>query len=262
MPRRSSRPRIPIRAMFPYVFRGSPIQSPSSKNPDIGFDETSVSGSANQAPIRSPRIPCADCRRGAACPDGAPIPPRPAAGPPRSTYPTDLLKFPATTGPLKPAHPTGLTTFPAPAAGPLKCAPGQLTQIPCADEGGMGTASPHDAAPTGALRSSRPRRPAPAAWIPGESGQTGPGKNPQVRRRIRGTDGRSRRPGPASRLRCAVGVPRLYLFEYPLQRFFDSFQFVVCLFLAFNKDVKPAVYSAVKHPCEYPQHAPLALYRY
>ena len=106
------------------------------------------------------------------------------------------------------------------------------------------------------------RRPAPAARIPGEPGQAGPGKSPQMRRQIRRTNDGSRRPGPASRLRCAVGVPRLYLFEYLLQRFFDSFQFVVCLFLAFNKDVKPAVYSAVKHPCEYPQHAPLALYRY
>ena len=34
----------------------------------------------------------------------------------------------------------------------------------------------------------------PAARIPGESGQTGPGKNPQTRRRIRRTDDGSRRP--------------------------------------------------------------------
>ena len=34
----------------PIRFRGSPIQPPSSKNPDIGFDKTSVSGPANQAP--------------------------------------------------------------------------------------------------------------------------------------------------------------------------------------------------------------------
>ena len=35
---------------FPIRFRGSPIRSPSSKNPDIGFGKTSVSGPANQAP--------------------------------------------------------------------------------------------------------------------------------------------------------------------------------------------------------------------
>ena len=35
-------------------------------------------------------------------------------------------------------------------------APDQLTQIPCADEGGMGMASPRDATTTGTLRSSPP----------------------------------------------------------------------------------------------------------
>ena len=74
---------------------------------------------------------------------GIPPPPRPAAGPPRSTHPTDPLKFPATTGPLRPAHPTGLTTFPAPAADPLKCASDRLTQIHCAGEGGMGVSVRH-----------------------------------------------------------------------------------------------------------------------
>ena len=97
---------------------------------------------------------------------------------------------------------------------------------------------------------------------PGNRGRPDPAKSRRRGAGSRRTDDGSRRPGPASRVRYAVGVPYLYLFEYLLQRFFDSFQFVVCLFLAFNKDVKPAVYSAVKHPCEYPQHAPLALYRY
>ena len=184
MPRRSSRPRIPIRAMFPYVFRGSPIQPPSSKNPDIGFDGTSVSGSANQAPIRFPQTPCVDCRRGAACPGGAPIPPRPAAGPPRSTHPTDPLKFPATTDPLKPAHPTGLTTFPAPATGPLKCASGQLTQIPCVGEGGMDACDGDASASASASGEPMPVMIRPVARIPEESGQVELDKSPQVRRRI------------------------------------------------------------------------------
>ena len=90
-------------------------------------------------------------------------------------------------------------------------APIQLTQMSCGCVtspqikrqptrsnalGGMGTASLGDAATTGALHSSRPegRRLRPRAWIPEESGQVGPGKNPQTRRRIRGTDGRSRKP--------------------------------------------------------------------
>ena len=49
---------------------------------------------------------------------------------------------------------------------------------------------------TGALRSSRPRRPAlrPRAWIPEESGQVELDKSAQMRRRIRRTDDRSRRP--------------------------------------------------------------------
>ena len=71
MPRRSPCASDPHTGYVPTRFHGSPIQPPSSKNPDIGFDETSVSGSANQAPIRSPRTPCADCRRGDACPGGA-----------------------------------------------------------------------------------------------------------------------------------------------------------------------------------------------
>ena len=67
-------------------------------------------------PNQNPQIHVHSCTATHAQPN----PPRPAAGPPRSTHPTDPLKFPATTGPLKPTHPTGLTTFPAPAAGLLK----------------------------------------------------------------------------------------------------------------------------------------------
>ena len=149
-------------------------------------------------------------------------PPRPALGSLKPAHPTGLRRFPATksrgdsgnalhhlrghvstgltsrpltatplpprpaAGPLKPAHPTGLTTFPAPASGPLKCAPGQLTQVYCADEGGMGMPSPHDATTTGAPRPSRPEGGLlrPRAWIPEESGQAGLGKSPQTRRRI------------------------------------------------------------------------------
>ena len=72
MPRRSPRASDPHTGHVPARFHGSPIQPLSSKNPDISFGKASVSGSANQAPIRSPQTPCADCRRGAACPDGAP----------------------------------------------------------------------------------------------------------------------------------------------------------------------------------------------
>ena len=67
-------------------------------------------------PNQNPQIHVHSCTATHAQPN----PPRPAAGPPRSTHPTDPLKSPATTGPLKPTHPTGLTTFPAPAAGLLK----------------------------------------------------------------------------------------------------------------------------------------------
>ena len=69
--------RVPIR------FRGFSIQPPSSKNPDIGFDGTSVS--------------CVACWRGTACPGRASNPPRPAAGPLKSTHPANLLKFTAPT---------------------------------------------------------------------------------------------------------------------------------------------------------------------
>ena len=161
-------------------FHGFHIQSPGSKNPDIGFDKTSVSGSANQAPIRSPRIPCVDCRLGAACPGGAPILPRPAASPPRSTYPTDPLKFPATTDPLKPAHPTGLTTFPAPAAGLSRSTrPTGLLKYP-----GGAWARRRLAMRRRRRQGSRHVMVRPVARIPKESGQTRPGKNPQTRRRI------------------------------------------------------------------------------
>ena len=85
------------------------------------------------------------------------------------------------------------------ADGPLKYASNQLTQIPCASEGGMGTASLRDATTTGALRFKPARRPAlrPRAWIPEESGQIELDKSPQMRRqgnRIRRTDDGSRRP--------------------------------------------------------------------
>ena len=81
------------------------------------------------------------------------------------------------------------------------------------------TASLRDATTAGALRPSRPegRRLRPRAWIPEESGQVGLDKSPQVRRqgnRLRRTNDGSRRPGPASRLRYAVGVSYIYLFQY------------------------------------------------
>ena len=191
------------------------------------------------------QIPCVDCRRGAACPGGAPArrDQRPVhsnlriqpVSPPSlhqrpvysNTRQSNSLKFPGGHG-----HGIAWRCGDDVAVGP------RVQARPKAGACGPRRGSPRN---LNRLDSTKVRR-------------RGAGS--------RRTDGRSRRPGPASRLRCAVGVPRLYLFEYPLQRFFDSFQFVVCLFLAFNKDVKPAVYSAVKHPCEYPQHAPLALYRY
>ena len=84
--------------------------------------------------------------------------------------------------------------------------------------GGMGMASPRDAATAGAPRSSPPegRRLRPRAWIPEESGQAGFNKSPQARRRgnrIRRTNDRSRRPSArpgvthAPRRRGAVSLP-------------------------------------------------------
>ena len=55
----------------PIRFRGSPIQPPSSKNPDIGFDKTSVSGPTNQASAGLHKFPASPTWRGIACPDGA-----------------------------------------------------------------------------------------------------------------------------------------------------------------------------------------------
>ena len=99
--------------------------------------------------------------------------------------------------------------------------------------GGMGTASPRDAAPTSqwAPRSSRHLRP--RAWIPEESGQVGLDKSPQVRRqgnRIRRTNDGSRRPDPASRWRLGSQSPLLYFITYFLKCLADFLQVVVRLF--------------------------------
>ncbi len=83
MLRRSPCASDPHTGHVPIRFRGFSIQPPSSKNPDIGFDGTSVS--------------CVACWRGTACPDRASNPPRPAAGPLKSTHPANLLKFTAPT---------------------------------------------------------------------------------------------------------------------------------------------------------------------
>ena len=116
------------------------------------------------------------------------------------------------------------------ADGPLKYASNQLTQIPCASEGGMGTASLRDATTTGALRSSRP-----------EGRPCGPGRgsprnldrlnSTKVRRcgvRAIGSAGRmtdhvGRRPGPASRWRLGSQFPLLYFITYFLKCLVDFF---------------------------------------
>ena len=214
MPRRSSRPRIPIRAMFPYVFRGSHIQPPGSKNPGIGSNETSVSGPANQA----------------------------FAG---------LHKFPASTAGAvlhvraghRPAETSGRSTQTCASNRPhhLPCASGRSTQMRIRPthsnslrrRGGM--APLRDATTTGAPRSSSPegRRLRPRAWIPEESGQVGLDKSPQVRRqgnRIRRTNDGSRRPDPASRWRLGSQSPLLYFITYFLKCLADFLQVVVRLF--------------------------------
>ena len=103
--------------------------------------------------------------------------------------------------------------------------------------GGMGTASPRDAAPTGAPRSSRPEglRLRPRARIPEESGQVGLDKSPQVRRQAIGSAGRTtdhagRRPGPASCRRLGSQSPLPYFITCFLKRLVDFFQAVVRLF--------------------------------
>ena len=57
MPRRSPCASDPHTGHVPTRFHGSPMQPPSSKNPDIGFGETSVSGPANQAPVGLRKFP-------------------------------------------------------------------------------------------------------------------------------------------------------------------------------------------------------------
>ena len=54
--------------MLPYVSTVPTYNHQDPKNPTPISRETSVSGPANQAPIRSPQIPCVDCRRGTVCP--------------------------------------------------------------------------------------------------------------------------------------------------------------------------------------------------
>ena len=143
-------------------------------NPHV-FSATKGGGSGNAhgaVPLGmgTATVPSQLSLTGTATRRGIPCPPRPAAGPPRSTHPTDPLKFPATTGPLKPTHPTGLTTFPAPAAGaanpqpvwsrkfpgpatgPLKCTSNQLTQIPTSNDWGAWATTP------ASLRRQRRRR--------------------------------------------------------------------------------------------------------
>ena len=96
-------PRIHIRAISPYVLRGSHILSPSSQNLDIGFDKTSVPGPANPQPIRpykflNPRLHLhGHGGHGPVCIRAQANSPRPAAGSPRSTHQTGLLKFPKPT---------------------------------------------------------------------------------------------------------------------------------------------------------------------
>ena len=121
------------------------------------------------------QIPCADCRRGAACPDGAPIPPRPAAGPPRSTHPTGLIIFPA------PARPVHSNAHPASYSNSLRRRGGH----------GHGVASRcDDGIDRGAGMSWS------GLW-PGSPGNRGRPDAAKTRRRGAGsrrTDGRSRRP--------------------------------------------------------------------
>ena len=89
-------PRIPIRAMFPYV-SADPHTTFKLQKSRHWFRRNQRFRPRKPGTRRSPQIPCADCRRGTACPDGAPNPPRPAASLRGSTHPTDLLKFPAPT---------------------------------------------------------------------------------------------------------------------------------------------------------------------
>ena len=104
---------------------------------------------------------------------------------------------------ISPYH-HSLTMCPPRPARPASANPGanRSPQTPCDCDGGSPpAASTHGAAPRRDVGvdavgpAFKPaRRPAPAARIPGESGQVGLGKSPQTRRRIRRTDDRSRRP--------------------------------------------------------------------
>ena len=81
-------------------------------------------------------------------------------------------------------------------------------------------------------RSGRPegRRLRSRAQIPGESGQVGLDKSPQTRRRIRRTDGRSRRARPGVTLAPGFGPHFPTLSRIFLKRLVDFFQVVVRLF--------------------------------
>ena len=187
-------------SQFPIRFRGSHIQSPGSKN--LTLIPTRPAFPAPQ--IRHPPVSANSLRRLPAryrMSRRNTIPPRPAAGLRKPTRPANSLKFPAPT------------------------------------RGVWRRFATRRRRRSGDLHSSPPERRLLRRGSPGNRSRLGSTKVRRCGVRATGSAGRmtdhaGHQPGPASRLRYAVGVPYLYLFEYLLQCFVDSFQFVVCLFLA------------------------------
>ena len=243
MPRRSPRASDPHTGHVIIRFHGSPIQSPSSKNPDIGFDRTSGSSSTNPQPTLSSKHPEPALRYGKPIPNRFKQITRVTVYTNQAPAKSSKSHMPATGGgvPSPPAcaylhvrpwscahgqchsharpcsYLYGLCARPRQRPGTLLTRPAYGLSISSANPihsnalrlrntsadlqsnryskrlGGMGTASPRDAATTGALRSSWPegRR----LWR-GSPGQAGLDKSPQMWRqgnRIRRTDDGSRR---------------------------------------------------------------------
>ena len=98
MPRRSSRPRIPILAMFPYVSADLPYNRQALKIPTL----VSTRPAFPAPQIRHPQVSTNSLRRLLAryrMSRRSIIPPRPATGLHKPTRPAGLLKFPASERP-------------------------------------------------------------------------------------------------------------------------------------------------------------------
>ena len=125
MPRRSPCTSDPHTGHVPIRFHGSPIQSPSSKNPDIGFDKTSVPAQQipNQLAQQIPRTCVSSLHRS---------PTNQPANSPTLGY-TCTAMAASYASQLDETSGRSTQTY----------APDRLTQIPCADEGGMGVSVRH-----------------------------------------------------------------------------------------------------------------------